>query len=219
MSSGRAGLLPPTAASAPSPASAASMISARDAAEAPPPAPRARRGRSRSAARRRARARRWSSARRAPRGRRRARASSAGAADHEALDAARRLTASPAAGVVAADDGAFGQRAHLLLDADGQGRVERPRDRPAAAARAHRPRRGGPQSVAVWLERDDGERRAGRRTPSPPDRHRAIARSGHPARDARAPAATATRSAPIADGSPAVTSTCIVYDDHCGIVR
>ena len=38
----------------------------------------------------------------------------AGAADHEALDAARRLTAAPATGVVAADDGAFGQRADLL---------------------------------------------------------------------------------------------------------
>ena len=79
-------------------------------------------------------------------------------ADHEALDAARALTAAPAAPVVAADDRAFGQRAHLVLDGEGQGRVERPRDRPAAAARAHRPRRSGPQPVDAGLEGDDGER-------------------------------------------------------------
>jgi hypothetical protein len=70
----------------------------------------------------------------------------------------RLPAASPAAGVVAADDGAFGQRAHLLGDGQRQGRIERPRDRPAAPARAHRPRRSGPQSLDVRLERDDGER-------------------------------------------------------------
>ena len=43
----------------------------------------------------------------------------AGAADHEALDAARALTAAPAARVVAADDRAFGQRTHLFLDGEG----------------------------------------------------------------------------------------------------
>ena len=80
------------------------------------------------------------------------------AADDEALDAARALTAAPAARVVAADDRAFGQRAHLFLDGEGERRVERPRDRPAAAARAHRPRRSGPQPVDAGLQRDDGER-------------------------------------------------------------
>ena len=124
-------------------------------------------------------------------------------ADHEALDAARRLTAAPAAGVVAADDRAFGQRAHLLLDGEGQGRVERPRDRPAAAARAHRPRRSGPQPVDAGLERDDGERRRRAVYTIATGSASAIARSGAPSSTARAPAATATRSAPIADGSPA----------------
>jgi hypothetical protein len=79
-------------------------------------------------------------------------------ADHEALDAARLLTAAPAPSVVAADDGPFGQRAHLVLEGEGEGRVERPRDRPAAVARAHRPRRSGPQAVDAGLERDDSER-------------------------------------------------------------
>ena len=43
-------------------------------------------------------------------------------------------------------------------DGDGQGRVERPRNRPAPAAGAYRPRRSGPQSLDVGLDRDDGER-------------------------------------------------------------
>ena len=87
----------------------------------------------------------------------------AGTADHEALDAGRRSTAAPAPAVVAADDGALGQRAHLLLDGHGQGRVERPRDRPAVAARAYGSRGRRAQPVGVGLERDDRERRAVRR--------------------------------------------------------
>ena len=67
-------------------------------------------------------------------------------------------SASPAPAVVAADDSALGQRADLILDGNGQGRIERPRDRPAAPARAHRPRRGRPQALDVGLERDDRER-------------------------------------------------------------
>ena len=70
-----------------------------------------------------------------------------------------RPAAAPAAAVVAADDGALGQRAHLLLDGQRQGRVERPRHRAAAAARAHRPRGRGAQPVGAGLVRDDGERR------------------------------------------------------------
>jgi hypothetical protein len=60
--------------------------------------------------------------------------------------------------VVAADDGALGQGAHLLLDRDGQRRVERPGHRPSAAACAHGPRGGGPQALGVGLERHDGQR-------------------------------------------------------------
>ena len=139
------GLLPPTAASAPSPASAGSMTSVRE--------PRKRRGALGQAgrgddvrrARRRARGRRWSS------GATSAARSATGASSSPAPQITKRST--PRGGsplrqrrrVVAADDGAFGQRAHLLLDGDGQRRVERPRDRPAAAARAHRARGGGPQ--------------------------------------------------------------------------
>ena len=108
-----------------------------------------------------------------------------------------RLAASPAAAVVAADDGAFGQRAHLLLDGNGQRRVERPRDRPAAAARAHRPRGGGSQSLDVGLERDDGERGAVRvhDRDRVGVRHRAL--RGAQLRGPRS-RRDATRSAPIA---------------------
>jgi hypothetical protein len=77
------------------------------------------------------------------------------------LHAARLLTAPPAAGVVAADDSPFGQCAHLVPDRDGQGRIERPRDRPAAPAGAYRPRRTRQQSLDVGLERDDRERSGG----------------------------------------------------------
>ena len=79
-------------------------------------------------------------------------------ADHEAVDAGRRRAAPPPAAVVGADDGALGQRAHLLLDGEGQRRVERPGDRPSAAARAHRTRGGGPQALGVGIVRHDGQR-------------------------------------------------------------
>jgi len=50
------------------------------------------------------------------------------------------------------------QGADLLGHRDGQGRVERPADRAAAPAGAHRSCRSGPQPVRVGLEGDDGER-------------------------------------------------------------
>ena len=84
----------------------------------------------------------------------------ASAADHEALDAARPLAASPAAGIVAADDRTFGQSPDLVLEGDGEGHVEGPRNRPAPAGCTHRPRRCGPQPVEGGLERDDSERSA-----------------------------------------------------------
>jgi hypothetical protein len=65
--------------------------------------------------------------------------------------------------VVATDDGAFGQRAHLFLGRHGQGRVERPGDRAAAVARAHRSRGRRAQAVGLGLECDHGKRRAFRR--------------------------------------------------------
>ena len=50
----------------------------------------------------------------------------------------------------------------LLLDGDGQRRIERPGHRAAVAARAHRPRGGGAQPVDAGLERHDGQRSGGR---------------------------------------------------------
>ena len=70
----------------------------------------------------------------------------------------RGNAAAPAAGVVAADDRALGECVHLLVEGEGQGRVERPGDRPAAAARAYRPRRSSPQPVDIGLKRDDRQR-------------------------------------------------------------
>ena len=130
----------------------------------------------------------------------------AGAADHEPLDAARKVSAAPAATVVAADDGAFGQRAHLLLDGDGQRRIERPGDRPAGAARAHRARGCSPQTFGVGRERHDGQRALGRvhHRDGIGIRQRAL-RSAQLHRPL--PAAAAIRSAPTACGSPPVTST------------
>ena len=110
--------------------------------------------------------------------------------------------------LVAADDGAFGQRAHLLLDGDGQRRVERPRDRPAVAARSHRARGSGPQPVGAGLERHDGQRGVGR------VHHRdriGIRHARAPGRPAPPPVRPRRRSdrRPTACGSPAVTSTFI----------
>ena len=208
ISSGSIGLLPPTAASAPSPASAGVDDLGAEPRERRRALREAGRGDDVRRARRRARGRRWSSGAIERGAVGHGREVVAAAADHEALDAARRPAASPAAAVVAADDGAFGQRAHLLLDGDGQRRIERPRDRPAVAARAHRARGGGPQPLGVGLERHDGQRGVGRVH----HRHRIGVRHarapGHPA-PPPAPRAAATRSAPTARGSPAVTSTFI----------
>ena len=82
----------------------------------------------------------------------------AGAAEHEALDAARPLTAAPATGVVVADDRALGQRADLLGDGERERRIQRPRDRPAVAAGAHRPCGSGAQPVGVGRVCHDGQR-------------------------------------------------------------
>ena len=77
-----------------------------------------------------------------------------GAADHEPLDAARRLAAAPAAAVVAPEDGALGQRADLFLQ--GQRRIDGPGHGAAVAARADRLCRGGAQTVGA--ECHDGQR-------------------------------------------------------------
>ena len=128
-------------------------------------------------------------ARRAPRGRRRAPRSSSHAADHEALDAARRLAAAPAAAVVAADDAR-----------PRPARAPAPRRGGAATCRAPtRPsrRRGtrappAPRPCAARRRRARAPRRpAGRRpcTRWRPGRPSASARSGAPSSDARDPAA------------------------------
>ena len=175
--------------------------------EAPRRVPPGQPGRRRSPARRPARGRRWSSDRRAPRGPRRAR-------DRRSPQITKRSTprasaaAAPAPAVVAADDGAFGQRAHLLVDRHGQRRIERPGDRPAGAARAHRVRGGGPAAPrrpARAPRRPAGPRA---RTPSRPDRHPRAHARGRPV-PSLSPLPRATRSAPTARGSPALTSTCI----------
>ena len=207
ISTGSIGLLPPTAASAPSPACLASMTSVRSRGSAAARSARPGRG---DHVRRRVDqlARRVGPAADERGAVRNGREVVAAAADHEALDAARKAAAPPAAALVAADDGAFGQRAHLLVDGDGQRRVERPGDRPAVAARAHRVRGGGPQPVGVGLERHDGQRGAGRvhHRHRIGIRHRALRGTQLPC---PRPRAAAIRSAPTARGSPAVTSTSI----------
>src|SRR5205085_7165107 len=66
------------------------------------------------------------------------------AADHEALDSAWGPAAPPAARFVAADGRTFRQRAYMVVDGEGQRRVEGPRDRPAITARANRARGSRP---------------------------------------------------------------------------
>ena len=130
-------------------------------------------------------------------------------ADHEALDRGWRLVAAPAASVVATDDGALGQRTHLLRGREGQRFIEYPGDCASTPGRAHRPCRGGPQALDGRLQRDDRERHAGvagTRYTTATGSASATARSGAPSADARVPGATATRSAPIVSGSAAVTS-------------
>ena len=188
-----------------------SMISVRGA-EPPPPAPPGPPVRSRSAARRQARGRCCTSARRAPRGRPRRAGRPSAAADHEALDPATAgwVSPLPAAAVVAADDGAFGQRADLLLDGTGRdgssAQATVPPLRHARTARAAAVR--SPSTSGSNATTASGARAADTR--SRPGRHRRSARSGAPSSAARAPDPAATRSAPSASGSPAVTSTCIV---------
>ena len=198
-SSGRTGLLPPTAASAPSPASVASMVSQRTrgiaAARSASPAGEIRFGGSSTSSRAMLVQR---ADQRGALGHRCQLV--AAAADHEPLDAARRLAAAPAAAVVAAEDGALGQRADLLR-LQRQRRVERPGDRAAVAARAHRLRRGGPQPRRGRVPRRPAARRRVHH------RHRIGVPDGalrSPQRHARPPGA-ATRSAPTANGSAAVT--------------
>ena len=87
--------------------------------------------------------------------------------------AGRGSVALPATRAVGAEDRALDDRPHLAVQGERQRLVERPGDRAAAAMRAHRPGRRGPQVLRLGLvERDDGDPLRAQLAADVHDRHR-----------------------------------------------